>query len=64
MKKINYILSILCIMTIGYVSAQKTNITDAAVLMKKYNPMGGEKSVKLVNEAKGFIDKTATPRNL
>ena len=59
MKKINYILSILCIMTIGYVSAQKTNITDAAVLMKKYNPMGGEKSVKLVNEAKGFIDKAA-----
>ena len=46
-------------MTIGYVSAQKTNITDAAVLMKKYNPMGGEKSVKLVNEAKGFIDKAA-----
>ena len=46
-------------MTIGYVSAQKTNITDAAVLMKKYNPMGGEKSFKLVNEAKGFIDKAA-----
>jgi tetratricopeptide (TPR) repeat protein len=46
-------------MTIVYVSAQKTNITDAAVLMKKYNPMGGEKSVKLVNEAKGFIDKAA-----
>ena len=52
-------------MTIGYVSAQKTNITDAAVLMKKYNPMGGEKSVKLVNEAKGFIGQSSsTPRNL
>ncbi|MDO7610136.1 MAG: hypothetical protein MUQ68_04715, partial [Crocinitomicaceae bacterium] len=59
MKKINYTLSILCIMFIGYVSAQKTNITDAAVLMKKYNPRGGEKSVKLVNEAKDFIDKAA-----
>ena len=46
-------------MFIGYVSAQKTNITDAAVLMKKYNPRGGEKSVKLVNEAKDFIDKAA-----
>jgi tetratricopeptide (TPR) repeat protein len=59
MKKINYIFTILCVLAIGYSSAQKTNITDAAVLMKKYNPMGGEKSSKLVNEAKDFIDKAA-----
>lgn len=59
MKKINYIFTVLCVLAIGYSSAQKTNITDAAVLMKKYNPMGGEKSSKLVNEAKEFIDKAA-----
>ena len=46
-------------MFIGYVSAQKTNITDAAVLMKKYNPMSLEKSKKIVEEAKTFIDKAA-----
>ena len=59
MKKINYIFTVLCVLGIGYSSAQKTNITDAAVLMKKYNPYGGEKSSKLVNEAKDFIDKAA-----
>mgnify|MGYP001058053082 CR=1 FL=1 len=59
MKKINYIFTVLCVLAIGYSSAQKTNITDAAVLMKKYNPYGGEKSSKLVNEAKDFIDKAA-----
>lgn len=59
MKKINYTLTILCVLLIGYVSAQKTNITDAAVLMKKYNPMNLEKSKKIVEEAKTFIDKAA-----
>jgi hypothetical protein len=34
-------------MIIGFYStAQKTNITDAAVRMKKYNPMGGADAKK------------------
>ena len=46
-------------MIIGFYStAQKTNITDAAVRMKKYNPMGGADAKKLVNESKEFIDNT------
>jgi tetratricopeptide (TPR) repeat protein len=60
MKKINITLLTLCVMIIGFYStAQKTNITDAAVRMKKYNPMGGADAKKLVNESKGFIDKAA-----
>jgi predicted Zn-dependent protease len=40
--------------------AQKANITDAALLMKKYNPMAGlDASMKLLNKAKGFIDLAA-----
>jgi hypothetical protein len=60
MKKINITLLTLCVMIIGFYStAQKTNITDAAVRMKKYNPMGGADAKKLVNESKEFIDKAA-----
>jgi hypothetical protein len=34
-------------MIIGFYStAQKTNITDAAVRMKKYNPRGGDDAKK------------------
>ena len=60
MKNLNKNLLILCVFFIGFnVASQKPNITDAAVLMKKYNPMNLEKSSKIVNEAKSFIDKAA-----
>jgi tetratricopeptide (TPR) repeat protein len=40
--------------------SQKKNVTDAAMLMNKYNPMmGAEPAKKTVNEAKGFIDLAA-----
>lgn len=40
--------------------AQKSNVTDAALLMKKYNPMAGlEASKKLLTKAKDFIDIAA-----
>ncbi|MEJ6589144.1 MAG: tetratricopeptide repeat protein [Crocinitomicaceae bacterium] len=40
--------------------AQKSNVTDAAMLMKKYSPMlGAEKATKTANDAKGFIDLAA-----
>ncbi len=40
--------------------SQKKNVTDAAMLMNKYNPMmGSEPAKKTVNEAKGFIDLAA-----
>ena len=40
--------------------AQKQNITDAAMLMKKYNPMAGAvEAKKLVEKAKVFIDLAA-----
>jgi tetratricopeptide (TPR) repeat protein len=46
---------------IGFSSfSQKGNITDAAMRMKKYNPMSdAEKAKKMVTEAKEFIDKAA-----
>lgn len=60
MKKINTTLLTICIMITGFYSfAQKTNITDAAMRMKKYNPRGGDAAKKLVNESKEFIDKAA-----
>ena len=40
--------------------AQKANVTDAALLMKKYNPMAGlDASKKLLTKAKDFIDLAA-----
>ena len=40
--------------------AQKKNVTDAAMLMNKYNPMMGiEPAKKTVSEAKSFIDLAA-----
>ena len=43
------------------VYSQKKNITDAAMLMKKYNPMFGlDAGQKIVNDAKVFIDLAAT----
>tara|TARA_B110000046_G_C12949867_1_gene379638 strand:+ start:183 stop:1295 length:1113 start_codon:yes stop_codon:yes gene_type:complete len=40
--------------------AQKSNVTDAAMLMKKYSPRAGaEKAKKTVNDAKKFIDLAA-----
>ena len=40
--------------------AQKANVTDAALLMKKYNPMAGlEASKNLLTKAKSFIDIAA-----
>jgi hypothetical protein len=42
------------------VYSQKKNITDAAMLMKKYNPMSGlDTGQKIVNDAKVFIDLAA-----
>jgi tetratricopeptide (TPR) repeat protein len=38
-------------------NSQKQNVTDAAMLMNKYNPMSGViEAKKLVEKAKGFID--------
>ena len=40
--------------------AQKANVTDAALLMKKYNPMAGlDASKNLLTKAKAFIDIAA-----
>ena len=40
--------------------AQKANVTDAALLMKKYNPMAGlDASKKIITKAKEFIDLAA-----
>ncbi len=40
--------------------AQKANVTDAALLMKKYNPMAGlDASKNLLTKAKSFIDIAA-----
>lgn len=51
-----YTVFLLCAVTF----AQKTNVTDAALLMKKYNPMSGvEPSKKILLKAKDFIDLAA-----
>ena len=40
--------------------SQKQNVTDAALLMNKYNPMAGAvEAKKAVEKAKGFIDLAA-----
>ena len=61
MKNTKSIIVILCSLFIGFSSfSQKGNITDAAMRMKKYNPMGDAvKSKKMATEAKEFIDKAA-----
>ena len=57
--KIN-ILCILFLFAIGFNFAQKKNVTDAAMLMKKYNPMAGaEKAKETATKAKNFIDLAA-----
>ena len=57
-----------CILILGFiivstpfsVYSQKKNITDAAMLMKKYNPMSGlDAGQKIVNDAKVYIDLAA-----
>jgi len=59
MKKIFLTLSIGSIVAFSSF-AQKKNVTDAAMIMNKYNPMMGlEPAKKSVNEAKGFIDLAA-----
>jgi tetratricopeptide (TPR) repeat protein len=59
MKKIFLTLSIGSIVAFSSL-AQKKNVTDAAMIMNKYNPMMGlEPAKKSVNEAKGFIDLAA-----
>jgi tetratricopeptide (TPR) repeat protein len=59
MKKIFLTLSIGSFVAFSSFS-QKKNVTDAAMLMNKYNPaMGLELAKKSVNEAKGFIDLAA-----
>jgi len=61
MKNTKSIIVILCSLFIGFSSfSQKGNITDAAMRMKKYNPMGDAvKAKKMATEAKEFIDKAA-----
>lgn len=53
----------LCAFLVGmsaYSFGQKQNLTDAALRMKKYNPMNGiDPSLKLLNESKKFIDLAA-----
>ena len=55
--------NILCIVFLfaaGYSFAQKKNVTDAAMLMKKYSPMAGaEKAKETATKAKAFIDLAA-----
>lgn len=59
MKKIVLTLSFGSIVAFSSL-AQKKNVTDAAMIMNKYNPMMGlEPAKKSVNEAKGFIDLAA-----
>jgi tetratricopeptide (TPR) repeat protein len=59
MKKIFLTLSFGSIVAFSSL-AQKKNVTDAAMIMNKYNPMMGlEPAKKSVNEAKGFIDLAA-----
>ena len=54
------ILSIVFLFAAGFSFAQKNNITDAAMLMKKYNPMAGaEKAKETATKAKEFIDLAA-----
>ena len=58
MKKI--LLLGLVLFVFGQVFGQKKNITDAALLMKKYNPMKGiDQARQNVEKAKGFIDQAA-----
>jgi tetratricopeptide (TPR) repeat protein len=57
--KIN-ILCIVFIFVAGFSFAQKKNVTDAAMLMKKYSPMAGaEKAKETATKAKEFIDLAA-----
>ena len=57
----NLILGFTILSTPLYGYSQKKNITDAAMLMKKYNPMSGlDAGQKIVNDAKVFIDLAAT----
>jgi hypothetical protein len=54
------ILSIVFLFAAGFSFAQKKNVTDAAMLMKKYNPMAGaEKAKENATKAKDFIDLAA-----
>lgn len=61
MKKIVLTLSIGSIVAFYSIAQKKNpNVTDAAMIMNKYNPtMGLEAAKKAVNEAKGFIDLAA-----
>ncbi len=61
MKNTTSLLLIIALAFMGnHALSQKSNITDAAMLMKKYNPMGGaDKAKKMTAEAKEFIDKAA-----
>ena len=54
------ILFIAFLFTASFAFNQKKNVTDAAMLMKKYNPMAGpEKAKETVTKAKTFIDLAA-----
>ena len=54
------ILFIAFLFAAGFAFNQKKNVTDAAMLMKKYNPMAGpEKAKETVTKAKTFIDLAA-----
>ncbi len=59
-KNLQIYLSAFLVCLSVYSFGQKQNLTDAALRMKKYNPMNGiEPSLKLLNEAKKFIDLAA-----
>lgn len=59
MKKLIFTISLGSLFAYSSFS-QKKNVTDAAMIMNKYNPMMGvEPAKKSVNEAKGFIDLAA-----
>jgi tetratricopeptide (TPR) repeat protein len=60
MKANTTILIALLVLIANLGIAQKKNVTDAAMLMKKYNPMNGaDKALKTVTDAKTFIDLAA-----
>lgn len=61
LMKFSIQLTVYTVFLLGAVTfAQKTNVTDAALLMKKYNPMSGvEPSKKILLKAKDFIDLAA-----
>ena len=60
MKMKTNILCTMLLLATGFSFAQKKNVTDAAMLMKKYNPMAGAdkaKETKLKQDDKNSVQE-------